>query len=214
LLFHRQAVYKSQVATRSSPRRPPRGTSSGVADNVAVKSKVYTLKDHLEGSTKIHAAGTSTVVETGSQFSAEVVSDGVVFKDAVFSSKSTSETVPTGKESAHEDPVEVSFATGSQISAEGGSDVVVPSKSTSEIVPTGKESAHEEPLEVSFAPPDFGTSVTNQMADPVGDVDHHASASIGTTVDVACDAEQNATTSPQGICSLSFSLYRFMFCIH
>ncbi|KAK1661907.1 hypothetical protein QYE76_050066 [Lolium multiflorum] len=121
-----------------------------------------------------------------------------LLEDAVFSSKSTSETVPTGKESAHEDPVEVSFATGSQISAEGGSDVVVPSKSTSEIVPTGKESAHEEPLEVSFAPPDSGTSVTNQMADLVGDVDHHASASIGTTVDVARDAEQNATTSPQG----------------
>ncbi|KAK1685423.1 hypothetical protein QYE76_046271 [Lolium multiflorum] len=209
----RQAVSKSQVATRSSPRRPPRGTSSGVADNVAVKSKVYTLKDRLEGSTKIQAAGTSTVVETGSQISAEVVSDGVVFKDAVFSSKSTSETVPTGKESAHEDPVEVSFATGSQISAVGGSDVVVPSKSTSEIVPTGKESAHEEPLEVSFAtgqesaheepvevsfaPQDSGTSVTNQMADPVGDVDHHASASTGTTVVVARDAEQNATTSPQ-----------------
>jgi hypothetical protein len=103
----------------------------------------------------------------------------------VVPSKSTSEIVPTGKESAHEDPVEVSFATGTQISADGGFDVVVPSKSTSEIVPTGKESAHEEPLEVSFAPPDSGTSVTNQMADPVGDVAHHGSASIGTTIDVA-----------------------------
>jgi hypothetical protein len=129
----------------------------------------------------------------------------------VVPSKSTSEIVPTEKESPHEEPLEVSFATGTQVSAEGGSDVVVPSKSTIEIVPTGQESAHEEPVEVSFAPQDSGTSVTNQMADPVGDVDHHASASTGTTVGVARDAEQNATASPQGICSLVFSLYQFMF---
>jgi hypothetical protein len=78
-------------------------------------------------------------------------------------------------------------------------DVVVPFKSTSQIVATGKESAHEDPLEASIAPPDFGTSVTNQTADTVGDVAHDASAVIGTTVDVARDAEQNATIFPQGI---------------
>ncbi|KAM0820969.1 hypothetical protein ACQ4PT_041929 [Festuca glaucescens] len=64
--------------------------------------------------------------------------------------------------------------------------------------PRGKESVHEDPLEASFAPPDFGTSVTNQTADTIGDVAHHASAVIGTTVDVARDAEQNATIFPQG----------------
>ncbi|KAM0885336.1 hypothetical protein ACQ4PT_030417 [Festuca glaucescens] len=153
----RPAVYKSQVATRSSPRRPPRGTASGVADNIAVKSKGSTLKDRLQGSTEILAAGTSTVVPTGSQISAEGGSDEVVLKD-----------------------------------------VVVPFKSTSEIVATGKESAHEDPLGASFAPPDFGTSVTNQTADTVGDVAHHATTVIGTTVDVARDAEQNATIFPQG----------------
>ncbi|KAM0910746.1 hypothetical protein ACQ4PT_013941 [Festuca glaucescens] len=153
----RPAVSKSQVATRSSPRRPPRGTASGVTDNIAVKSKGSTLKDRLQGSTKILAARTSTVVATDSQISADGGSDEVVLKD-----------------------------------------VVVPFKSTSEIVATGKESVHEDPLEASFAPPDFGTSVTNQTADTVGDVAHHASAVIGTTVDVARDAEQNATIFPQG----------------
>jgi hypothetical protein len=116
LLFYRPVVSKSLVAIRSSRRRPPRGTSSGAADNVAVKSKLYSLKDRLESSTKIHGAGTSPLVETGSQISAEGGSDEVVFKDDVVPSNPTSETVPTGKESAHDDPVEVSFATGSQIS--------------------------------------------------------------------------------------------------
>jgi hypothetical protein len=51
----------------------------------------------------------------------------------------------------------------------------------------------------SFAPPDFSTSVTNQTADTVGDVADNASGVIGTTIDVARDVEQNATSVPQGI---------------
>ncbi|KAM0926633.1 hypothetical protein ACQ4PT_003638 [Festuca glaucescens] len=95
-------------------------------------------------------------------------------------------------------------ATDSQISVDGGSDegalkdVVVPFKSTSQNFATEKGSPHEEPLEASFAPLDFGTSVTNQTADTVGDVADNASIVIGTAIDVARDVEQNATTVPQG----------------
>ncbi|KAM0918082.1 hypothetical protein ACQ4PT_009056 [Festuca glaucescens] len=144
---------KSNVATRSSPRRPRRGIPSVVPDNIVVKAKGSLLKDRLQGSTKILGARTSTVVATGSQISVDGGSDEVALKD-----------------------------------------VVVPFKSTSQIVATENGSPHEEPFEASFAPLDFGTNVTNQTADTVGQFAGNASAGIGTTVDVAPDVEQNATT--------------------
>ncbi|KAK1692713.1 hypothetical protein QYE76_009410 [Lolium multiflorum] len=60
-----------------------------------------------------------------------------------------------------------------------------------------KDASVDAPVSSVGVKSGFGTSVTNQTTDTVGDVAHHASVVIGTTVDVARDAEQNATIFPQ-----------------
>jgi hypothetical protein len=128
------------------------------------------LKERLQGSTKILAAGTSTVVATDSEISADGSSDEVVLKD-----------------------------------------IVVPFKSTSQIVATENGSPHEEPFEASFAPPDFGTSVTNQMTDTVGEFADNASASIGRAVDAAPDVEQNNNYFPRYFLFIPFVCFVLSF---
>jgi hypothetical protein len=108
-------------------------------------------------------------------------------------------------------------ATNSQILVDIGSDkvalkdVVVAFKSTSQIVATENGSPHEEPFEASFAPPDFGTSVTNQMTDTVGEFADNASASIGRAVDAAPDVEQNNNYFPRYFLFIPFVCFVLSF---